>query len=155
VNPVFAGERGYTAEELIGKPVAMVYPADLIDQVQHRISSLDTSCHGVFETEHQRKDGSRFPVMIDVTIIKSGDGKPLRRVAYALDISERKASELALREQTDALQRFNRAMVGREMDMIALKQQINALSRQLGQEQPYPLEFLDHPLKALQPGALP
>ncbi|MDT4290935.1 PAS domain S-box protein [Methylomonas sp. MO1] len=155
VNPVFAGERGYTAEELIGKPVAMVYPADLIDQVQHRISSLDTSCHGVFETEHQRKDGSRFPVMIDVTIIKSGDGKPLRRVAYALDISERKASELALREQTDALQRFNRAMVGREMDMIALKQQINELSRQHGQEQPYPLEFLDHPLKALQPGALP
>jgi PAS domain S-box-containing protein len=143
VNPVFAAERGYTAEELIGRPVAMVYPADLVDQLKHRINSLDITCHGVFETEHQRKDGSRFPVMIDVTVIKSGDGKAVRRVAYALDISERKAADTALREQTDALQRFNRAMVGREMDMIALKQRINELSRQLGQEQPYPLAFMD------------
>ncbi|MCQ8117566.1 PAS domain S-box protein [Methylomonas rosea] len=143
VNPVFAAERGYNTEELIGKPVLMVYPPDLIDQIKDRIENLDTSCHGVFEAEHQRKDGSRFPVMIDVTVIKSGDGKPVRRVAYALDISERKASELALREQTDALQRFNRAMVGREVDMIALKQTINELSRQLGREQPYPLAFME------------
>jgi PAS domain S-box-containing protein len=143
VNPVFAAERGYNTEELIGKPVLMVYPPDLIDQIKDRIENLDTSCHAVFETEHQRKDGSRFPVMIDVTVIKSGDGKPVRRVVYTLDISERKASELALREQTDALQRFNRAMVGREVDMIALKQTINELSRQLGREQPYPLVFME------------
>jgi PAS domain S-box-containing protein len=155
VNPVFAAERGYTAEELIGKPVAMVYPADLVQQLYQRINRLDTSCHSVFETEHQRKDGSRFPVMIDVTIIKSADGKPIRRVAYALDISERKAAEAALREQTDALQRFNRAMVGREMDMIALKQTINGLCRQLGQEQPYPLNFLDDSQIAPKPDTLP
>ncbi|WP_207906570.1 PAS domain S-box protein [Methylomonas methanica] len=155
VNPVFAAERGYTTEELIGKPVMMVYPPDLIDQIKQRIEVLDTTCHGVFEAEHQRKDGSRFPVMLDVTIIKSSDGKSLRRVAYALDISDRKAAEAALRAQTDALQRFNRAMVGREMDMIALKQRINELSRQLGQEQPYPLAFLDGTEIAPQPDALP
>ena len=34
-------------------------------------------------------------------------------------------------------------MVGRELDMIALKQQVNELSRRLGQEPPYPLAFLD------------
>ncbi|MBD9357211.1 hypothetical protein [Methylomonas albis] len=81
--------------------------------------------------------------MMDVTVIKSGDGNPVRRGAYVLDISERKAAEAALREQTDALQRFNRAMVGREIDMIALKQQINDLSRQLSQGSAYPLAFLD------------
>lgn len=143
VNPVFAAERGYTGEELIGKPVLMVFPADVVDQIKQRIELLDSTCHGVFEAEHQRKDGSRFPVMMDVTVIKSSDGKSVSRVAYALDISDRKAAEAALREQTEALQRFNRAMVGREIDMIALKQQINDLSRQLGQAPPYPLAFLD------------
>ncbi|WP_415880369.1 PAS domain S-box protein [Methylomonas sp. TEB] len=143
VNPVFAKERGYAREELIGKPVMTVYPADWVEQIKQQINILDSTCHGVFEAEHQRKDGSRFPVMIDVTIIKSGDGKPIRRVAYALDISERKAAEVELREQTEALQRFNRAMVGREMDMIALKQTINELSGQLGQERPYPLAFIE------------
>ncbi|MBD9357212.1 DUF4118 domain-containing protein [Methylomonas albis] len=42
VNPVFAAERGYTAEELIGKPVLMVYPGDLVDQVKQWIELLDT-----------------------------------------------------------------------------------------------------------------
>jgi hypothetical protein len=41
------------------------------------------------------------------------------------------------------MERFNRASVGRELDMIALKQQINELSRQLGQEPPFKLTFLD------------
>lgn len=38
---------------------------------------------------------------------------------------------------------FSRATVGRELDMIALKQRVNELSRQLGQEPPFPLAFLD------------
>jgi len=53
----------------------------------------------------------------------------------------RQTQELAQRNAE--LERFNRATVGRELDMIALKQQVNELSRQLGQEPPYPLAFLD------------
>jgi hypothetical protein len=34
-------------------------------------------------------------------------------------------------------------MVGREMDMIRMKQQINALSVQLGQAMPYDLSFVE------------
>jgi hypothetical protein len=40
------------------------------------------------------------------------------------------------------LERFNRASVGRELDMIDLKQQINELSQRIGQKPPYPLAFL-------------
>jgi tyrosyl-tRNA synthetase len=39
------------------------------------------------------------------------------------------------------LERFNRVMVGRELDMIELKRQVNALSMALGQQPPYPLGF--------------
>lgn len=47
---------------------------------------------------HLRKDGSRLPVLMEVTAICDSAGHPVSRVAYALDIAERKRSELALRE---------------------------------------------------------
>lgn len=55
------------------------------------------------------------------------------------DITEQRAVEDALRQRTeslessnDALERFNRAAVGRELRMIELKQQVNDLCAQLG-----------------------
>lgn len=96
VNPKFAAEHGYAPDELIGQPIATVYSPEIWPQIQSRLTQLDRSGHGVFETEHIDRDGRRFPVMIDITVIKDAGGKPLRRMAYALDISERKAAERAL-----------------------------------------------------------
>jgi PAS domain S-box-containing protein len=59
------------------------------------------------------------------------------------DITERKMAEAELIQRNNELERFNRAMVGRVLDMIALKQQVNEFSQQLGQGRPYPLAFLD------------
>jgi PAS domain S-box-containing protein len=80
----------------------------------------------------------------------TNDGKPLRMIGTITDISAAKVAERALRKQTEELaernaemDRFNRASVGRELDMIAMKQQINELSRQIGQEPPFRLSFLD------------
>ena len=77
------------------------------------------------------------------------DGQ-VRVIAISTDITERKAIEDAMRLQTAEmaernaeLERFNRATVGRELDMIALKQEVNALARELGRKPPYPLAFLD------------
>ena len=61
------------------------------------------------------------------------------------DITELRMALVELQYRNYELERFNRATVGRELEMIALKQQINALSRQLGLEPPYPLSFLDTP----------
>ena len=97
VNPAFASERGYSQEEMVGKPIMMVYSADLVEEIKNKIKALDVTSHGVFETEHICKDGRRFPVMMDITVIKSADGKPLTRIAYALDITKRKLAEATLR----------------------------------------------------------
>ncbi|NJA07399.1 PAS domain S-box protein [Methylococcaceae bacterium WWC4] len=97
VNPKFAAERGYAPEDLIGQPIAKVYPPEVWPQIQRLLPQLDRNGHGMFETEHIDRNGRRFPVMIDITVTKDADGKPLRRVAYALNISERKAAERALR----------------------------------------------------------
>ena len=61
----------------------------------------------------------------------------------ALDITERKHAEQALTARNEELERFNRVMVGRELDMIELKRQVNALSLALGRQPPYPLAFDD------------
>ncbi|HZV53296.1 MAG TPA: PAS domain S-box protein [Rhodocyclaceae bacterium] len=58
------------------------------------------------------------------------------------DITERKSAEDELRARNEELERFNTATMDREFDIIELKKQINALSKELGREPPYPLAFL-------------
>ncbi len=64
------------------------------------------------------------------------------------DVTERRNAEEVLREShvrlqahADELRRFNDAAVGREMRMIELKEEINALSQRLGEVARFPLEF--------------
>jgi PAS domain S-box-containing protein len=66
-----------------------------------------------------------------------------RVMMIGLDITERKAAEDVLARNFSELKRFNRATVGRELAMIELKREVNALARELGREAPYPLAFMD------------
>lgn len=96
VNPAFARQRGYTPEELQGQPVALLFPAELRASVRQKIAEADINLHGQFESEHLRKDGSHFPVMLDITVIQDADGWPVNRIAFALDLTERRQTEQAL-----------------------------------------------------------
>ncbi len=98
----------------------------------------------------RRRDGREFwlDVLLERVIL---DGVE-RVLAVSQDISERKAAREALRRRTEELsernrelERFNKLMVGRELDLIEMKRRINALSLQLGLEAPYSLTFLDEP----------
>lgn len=57
------------------------------------------------------------------------------------ELAGRKRVEDQLRHKSEELGRFNRAAVGRELRMIELKREINALCEQLGQPARYPLNF--------------
>lgn len=98
VNPAFARERGYRPEELAGQPVMTVFPADRWEDIRATLAALDRTDHGVFESEHARRDGSRFPVLLDITVIRDAEGRANNRVAYALDISARRQAERELAE---------------------------------------------------------
>jgi PAS domain S-box-containing protein len=92
------------------------------------------------ELETVRKDGSRGWMWVRGEAVKGADGHTTALWGAALDITERKGVEEALRHQAEALRAsntelelFNRAMVGRELRMIELKQEINELCRRLGE----------------------
>jgi PAS domain S-box-containing protein len=56
---------------------------------------------------------------------------------------DRARAETELQARNDELERFNRVTVGRELRMIELKRQVNALRERLGEGPPYPLRFDD------------
>lgn len=73
-------------------------------------------------------------------------GQVIGMYGISRDITERNTAEEELRRSHEDLQRFNRAMVGREREMIRLKREINELAQALGRPAPYDLSaFADEP----------
>jgi PAS domain S-box-containing protein len=95
VNRQACESLGYTREELIGmEPHEFDPHADalLLEWISGR---LDAGEACTFETRHQRKDGTLFPVEVRVRSFRHG-GRRLN-LALARDITERKLAEEALR----------------------------------------------------------
>jgi PAS domain S-box-containing protein len=112
VNPAFARDRGWRPEDLVGESVATVFPPELLPQVLVQLRELDQQGHGVLESEHVTRDGRRFPVLLDFTVLRDERGEPTRRVVYALDLSERRHAEQALAmAQAQALEQQTRARI--------------------------------------------
>jgi len=75
-----------------------------------------------------------FPILDD-----KGAAEYICRIS--LDITERKRAEEELRHRYDELERIERASTGRELQMIELKREVNALAEELGRQPPYDLSF--------------
>lgn len=106
-NPAFARERGYRAEEVVGMAIAELYaPEDRADVAGHVACTLAEG-HQLFESRHLRKDGSVFPVLVDITAVKDEAGRVLYCVLNVQDITERKRAETELTTRTQALEASN------------------------------------------------
>lgn len=132
---------GYRPDELRGKNLVDLRAPDERESFQRDWKEAGKPGGWLFETVHQRHDGSRFNVEVSSTLIDIA-GTTYRQ-SLVRDITARKAADELLRQQNEELERFNRAVVGREMTVIELKERINALSRELGREPPFPMRYLD------------
>jgi PAS domain S-box-containing protein len=147
---------GWSAAEAIGRPITLIIPAERLGEEKH---ILDTLKRGEriehFETTRVTKDGRLIDVSLTVSPIRDASGVVIGASKIARDISARKRNEALLRQHESALQlahaelqsrmrelvRFNEAAVGRELRVIELKQEVNALREQLGQSERYSLRF--------------
>jgi PAS domain S-box-containing protein len=103
VNATFARERGYLPEELIGQPIALVHPPERLEWLKKTVERATSGFgHAAFESVHVRKDGSRFPVFIDLTGVRDQDGRLVSRVVISQDLTERKRAEQE-RQRSEAL----------------------------------------------------
>lgn len=65
------------------------------------------------------------------------DNRVVRVFGTVMDISDRKAIEMQLKEQLQELQRWQNVTLGREERIIELKKEVNTLLQQLGQPRRY------------------
>ncbi len=106
-NEAFARMHGKSVEEIEGVPIESVYAPDDRERVMKLIGEADRTGSSQYEAIMLRKNGSMFPVQIDVVSIADDTGVLLYRVATVQDITERQNSQIALLESE---QRFRSAV---------------------------------------------
>jgi len=90
VNPAFARMHGFSVEEMIGKPLADTFAPEERQTLAEHARIVHEKGHHVYESTHLRKDGTRFPVLADVTVFKDERGAVLYHAANVQDITERR-----------------------------------------------------------------
>ncbi|HZH29851.1 MAG TPA: PAS domain S-box protein [Pyrinomonadaceae bacterium] len=102
VNPAFARMHGYAVEEMLGQPLAVAFAPEEQPLLAEHVRAVNEKGHHVYESMHIRKDGTRFPVLADVTVFKDEHGEVLYRAANVQDITERRRAAEAERFLGDA-----------------------------------------------------
>jgi len=131
---------GYSREELIGQKVEMLMPECFGDKNAKHVTEYFTDSRSRSMGAGQvlygmRKNGVEFAAEISLNPLVVN--KEIVVLSAIRDITERKKTEEILKEKTERLQRFQNISVGRELEMIRLKKEINDLLVQSGQPKKY------------------
>jgi PAS domain S-box-containing protein len=90
---------GYTAAEVIGEPIALLFPPDHTEELAHVLEQIK---HGEtiesHETVRVRKDGQRLDIAATISPIKDATGQVVGAAKIARDITTRKQAEEAMRQ---------------------------------------------------------
>jgi PAS domain S-box-containing protein len=89
---------GYTAQEVIGQPVALLVPPERSNELPATLARLQKGERlQHVETVRLRKDGQRLDVSLCISPIKDGNSRLIGAAIIARDITERKQVELYLK----------------------------------------------------------
>lgn len=81
------------------------------------------------EKRYIHKDGHFVYCILSVSLVKDSKNKPLFFISQIQDISDIKESELKLKKKLDEYEKINKLMVGRELQMIKLKEELKKLKK--------------------------
>lgn len=94
-----------------------------------------------FESQVRRQDGRAIWISENAHAVRDGRGGIIRYEGMSQDVTVRKQAEEAIQQRAAELERFHRLSVGRELQMIELKKEVNELAKLAGRTPPYDLSF--------------
>src|SRR5258708_1320667 len=95
---------GYSAEEILGKPVAMLIPPDRPDDMHGILASVRGGQQVEhYETVRLRKDGKLINISLSVSPIYDSAGMLIGVSSICRDITERRRAEERLRAATQSI----------------------------------------------------
>jgi PAS domain S-box-containing protein len=103
LNNAFAKAHGYHSDELIGKHLSIFHTPEQIPAVQKANEELQSKGEFVGEIWHVRRDGAVFPTLMQNSLLKDADGKPVGMIGTLRDITEIKEAHEALRKKEKEL----------------------------------------------------
>jgi PAS domain S-box-containing protein len=120
---------GYTAAEVIGKPVAILIPPDRPNEepsILARLRGGQRIDH--YETIRRRKDGSLINISLTVSPVRDANGRIIGASKTARDITERKRTECELQQAKEDFARANSELEKRVQERTAsLREVVNQM----------------------------
>lgn len=98
MNQAFAAMHGYAVSELVGQQIAMLHTAEQMPCVEFALRRTRQSGEFSGEVMHARRDGSTFPGLMHVSLLRDDSGAPLAVIGTLRDISELKQAQTRLQE---------------------------------------------------------
>jgi PAS domain S-box-containing protein len=141
VNPAFARERGYAPEELVGQPVSLIYPPERAHDFRERAQEANAAGgHATYEVVHVRKDGTQFPVLKDLTLMRDPAGVPVAALAFVVDLTNQKRAEKDLAQLNAQLELRVRQ---RTAELEAANKELEAFAYSVSHDLTAPLRGID------------
>ena len=143
-NPGAQQIYGYTASEVVGKPISIIVPSELLDEQKNihlRLKAGERIEH--YETVRVTKSGKTINVSMRLWPVKDASGVMVGSCAIVRDITEHKVAERTLEELTRKLiqaQEQERARIGRELH-DDINQRLSMLALELEEIQSHPFEI--------------
>lgn len=128
---------GRTAAEVLGCDDTLLFPPEQAAMIMANDRKVMAEGRTVTFTETLQTADGVAVFLATKGPLRDAEGRIVGMFGISRNITERAQAEEILRRNNEELERFNAAMVGRELAMVELKAQVNALARELGRAPPY------------------
>jgi PAS domain S-box-containing protein len=110
---------GYSADEIIGKPITLLYPPEIKNEVKilmEKISAGEVVAD--YDSVRVRKNGTKIDVALSISPVKTEDGTVIGASVVERDITARKKSEQSMRQIQLIVEHSHDAIIGETLEGI-------------------------------------
>jgi len=129
VNQAACQITGFSEQELLAMSVKDMVPKEFLEITLQSLQEVDLKGKVRVESKFLKKDGSQGWWIVNAVKLSEKE-----TIAYTTDITKTKQVEIQLKQKVEEMERSNKLMIGRELQMVELKKEINNLKQQLAQK---------------------